>query len=159
MLAQGISNKVLPKSDIQIVFQSQDRRYVTCIRHFIASFTVLKTQNQDVAYNVAMVANELVQNAVDHSLPNTSGIVKIEYSKDSIFITIWNEASDKNYRNLLSTLKQIENSAQQYYLGQVQKGSAAKLGLVRVVNDFGAQLKIHQEQHKVKVQAIFPLTS
>ena len=139
--------------------------YISCVRKFVASFFMIGLADKERAEQISMAASELLENAVKYASDEES-YLKISIAKQSseVDVCVKNRAEPHHINTLRRELALIhagnpETGLSQEDGGGGDDGGASRLGLIRILYEANAKLRLDVNDDEVAIHAIFPLES
>jgi len=137
--------------------------YISCVRKFVASFFMIGLSDKERAEQISMAASELLENAVKYA-SEEEGYLKISIAKltNEVDVCVKNKAEAAHVNTLRREFALIHAGApEQIYLRKMEEAAMtdgqSRLGLIRILYEAGAQLKLDVNDGEVSIHAIFPL--
>lgn len=137
--------------------------YISCVRKFVASFFMIGLADKERAEQISMAASELLENAVKYASEDES-YLKISIAKQSneVDVCVKNRAEPHNINTLRRELAMIQaGEPESVYLKKMQDAAMtegqSRLGLIRILYEAGARLRLEVNDGEVAIHAIFPL--
>lgn len=137
--------------------------YISCVRKFVASFFMIGLSDKDRAEQVSMAASELLENAVKYA-SEEEGYLKISIAKvrNEVDVCVKNRAEQHHINTLRREFALIHaGPPEQVYLKKMQEAAMtegqSRLGLIRILFETGATLRLDINDGEVSIHAIFPL--
>ena len=137
--------------------------YISCVRKFVASFFMIGLSDKERAEQISMAASELLENAVKYA-SEEEGYLKIAISKgqSEVDVCVKNKAEAHNINILRRELALIQaGQPEQVYLRKMEEAALtegqSRLGLIRIIYEANAKLRLEVNDNDVAIHAIFPL--
>lgn len=137
--------------------------YISCVRKFVASFFMIGLSDKERAEQVSLAASELLENAVKYA-SEEEGYLKISISKgrNEVDVCVKNRAEDHHIVSLRRQFALIHaGPPEQVYLRKMQEAAMtegqSQLGLIRILYEAGAKLRLDINESEVSIHAIFAL--
>jgi hypothetical protein len=137
--------------------------YISCVRKFVASFFMIGLSDKERAEQVSLAASELLENAVKYA-SEEEGYLKISIAKgrNEVDVCVKNKAEEHHIVSLRREFALIHaGPAEQVYLKKMQEAAMtegqSQLGLIRILYEAGAKLRLDINDGEVSIHAIFPL--
>jgi hypothetical protein len=137
--------------------------YISCVRKFVASFFMIGLSDKERAEQISMAASELLENAVKYASEDDS-YLKISIAKqlNEVDVCVKNKAEPHHINTLRRELAMIQaGQPEQVYLKKMQEAAMtegqSRLGLIRILYEAGAKLRLEVKDDEVAIHAIFPL--
>jgi len=137
--------------------------YISCVRKFVASFFMIGLSDKERAEQISMAASELLENAVKYA-SEEEGYLKISIAKSTneVDVCVKNKAEQAHINTLRRELALIGAGVpEQVYLNKMEEAAMtegqSRLGLIRIVYEAGARLKLDVDDGEVSLHAIFTL--
>ena len=137
--------------------------YISCVRKFVASFFMIGLSDKERAEQISMAASELLENAVKYA-SEEEGYLKISIAKadNEVDVCVKNKAEAAHVNTLRREFALIHSGApEQVCLKKMEEAAMtegqSRLGLIRILYEAGARLKLDVNDGEVSIHAIFPL--
>ena len=137
--------------------------YISCVRKFVASFFMIGLADKERAEQISMAASELLENAVKYA-SEEEGYLKIAISKgqSEVDVCVKNKAEAHHINILRRELALIQaGQPEQVYLRKMEEAAQtegqSRLGLIRIIYEANAKLRLEVNDSDVAIHAIFPL--
>jgi len=137
--------------------------YISCVRKFVASFFMIGLADKERAEQISMAASELLENAVKYASDEDS-YLKISIAKQSseVDVCVKNRAEPHHINTLRREFALIHaGESEQVYLRKMEEAAQtegqSRLGLIRILFEAGARLRLDVNDGEVSIHAIFPL--
>jgi len=137
--------------------------YISCVRKFLASFFLIGLSDKEQAEQISTAASELLENAVKYaSEDNSYTRVEISRRRNEVHLVVENPA-DPEQINVLRREFALVTAAEPeaVYLKRMEEaaraGTQSRLGLIRILYEAGATLRLEVQERMVKMHAVFPV--
>jgi hypothetical protein len=137
--------------------------YISCVRKFVASFFMIGLSDKERAEQISMAASELLENAVKYA-SEEEGYLRISISKGNgeVDVCVKNKAEPQHVNTLRREFAIIHaGQPEQVYLRKMEEAAMtegqSRLGLIRILYEAGAKLRLDVNDGEVSIHAIFPL--
>src|SRR5258707_8781903 len=137
--------------------------YISCVRKFVASFFMIGLADKERAEQISLAASELLENAVKYASDEES-YLKIAIAKQSsvVDVCVKNRAEPHHINTLRRELALIQTGQpEQVYLKKMEEAAMtegqSRLGLIRILYEAGARLRLDVNDGEVSIHAIFKL--
>src|SRR3954453_6875887 len=137
--------------------------YISCVRKFVASFFMIGLADKERAEQISLAASELLENAVKYASED-EGYLRIAISKNlnEVDVCVKNKAETQNINILRRELALIQaGNPENVYLKKMEEAALTegqrRLGLIRILYEANAKLKLDVNDGEVAIHAIFPL--
>jgi len=137
--------------------------YISCVRKFVASFFMIGLADKERAEQISLAASELLENAVKYASED-EGYLKIAISKgmNEVDVCVKNKAEAHNINTLRRELALIQaGDPEHVYLKKMEEAAMtegqSRLGLIRILYEANARLRLDVNDSIVSIHAIFPL--
>jgi hypothetical protein len=137
--------------------------YISCVRKFVASFFMIGLADKERAEQISMAASELLENAVKYASDEES-YLKIAIAKQSsvVDLCVKNRAEPHHINTLRRELALIHaGNPETVYLRKMESAAMtegqSRLGLIRILYEANAKLRLDVHDNEVAIHAIFPL--
>ena len=137
--------------------------YISCVRKFVASFFMIGLADKERAEQISLAASELLENAVKYASED-EGYLKIAISKgmNEVDVCVKNKAEAHNINTLRRELALIQaGDPEHVYLKKMEEAAMtegqSRLGLIRILYEANARLRLDVNDNDVSIHAIFPL--
>ena len=137
--------------------------YISCVRKFVASFFMIGLADKERAEQISLAASELLENAVKYASED-EGYLKIAISKgmNEVDVCVKNKAEAYNINTLRRELALIQaGDPEHVYLKKMEEAAMtegqSRLGLIRILYEANARLRLDVNDSDVSIHAIFPL--
>jgi hypothetical protein len=139
--------------------------YISCVRKFVASFFMIGLADKERAEQISLAASELLENAVKYASED-EGYLKIAISKNlnEVDVCVKNKAEPQHINTLRRELAMISaGNPENVYLKKMEEAAMtegqSRLGLIRILYEANAKLRLDVNDGEVAIHAIFPLES
>src|ERR1700736_6156008 len=136
---------------------------ISCVTRFVASFFMIGLSDKERAEQISMAASELLENAVKYA-SEEEGYIRISIAKaDGEFDLCGKNKAEAQHINTLRREFPIIHAGQpeQVYLRKMEEAAMtegqSRLGLVRILYEAGARLRLDVNDGEVAIHAIFAL--
>jgi len=137
--------------------------YISCVRRFVASFFMIGLSDKERAEQISMAASELLENAVKYA-SEEEGYLKISIAKadNEVDVCVKNKAEPHHINTLRRELALIQaGNPETVYLKKMEAAAMteghSRLGLIRILYEANAKLRLDVHDSEVAIHAIFPL--
>jgi hypothetical protein len=138
--------------------------YISCVRKFVASFFMIGLADKERAEQISLAASELLENAVKYASDEES-YLKIEIARktNEVDVCVKNKAEPQNITTLRREFALIHaGEPERVYLKKMEEAAMSgdgqsRLGLIRILFEAGARLRLDVKDTEVAIHAIFPL--
>jgi hypothetical protein len=137
--------------------------YISCVRKFVASFFMIGLADKERAEQISMAASELLENAVKYA-SEEEGYLKISIAKanNEVDVCVKNKAEPHHINTLRREIALIHSGEpERVYLKKMEEAALtegqSRLGLIRILYEAGARLRLDVHDNEVSLHAIFPL--
>ncbi|MBV8545458.1 MAG: hypothetical protein JO093_12100 [Acidobacteria bacterium] len=137
--------------------------YISCVRRFVASFFMIGLSDKERAEQISMAASELLENAVKYA-SEEEGYLKISIAKadNEVDVCVKNKAEPHHINTLRRELALIQSGQPEaVYLKKMEEAAMtegqSRLGLIRILFEAGARLRLEVNDGEVSIHAIFKL--
>ena len=137
--------------------------YISCVRKFVASFFMIGLADKERAEQISMAASELLENAVKYASDDDSYLrISIAKQSNEVDVCVRNKAEAHNINTLRRELAMIQaGQPETVYLKKMEEAAMtegqSRLGLIRILYEAGARLRLDVNDGEVSIHAIFPL--
>ena len=137
--------------------------YISCVRKFVASFFMIGLADKERAEHISMAASELLENAVKYASEDESYLkISIARQTNEVDVCVKNRAEPRQINRLRREFALIHaGEPEQVYLRKMEEAAMteghSRLGLVRIIFEANARLKLDVHDGEVEIHAIFPL--
>ena len=139
--------------------------YISCVRKFVTSFFMIGLSDKERAEQISMAASELLENAVKYaSEQETSLRIAIQKHNNEVDLCVHNAAEPHQINTLRREFALIHaGPPEEVYLKRMEQaakgGGQNRLGLIRILYESGAKLRLETTESDVSMHAIFNLES
>lgn len=137
--------------------------YISTVRKFVASFFMIGLADKERAEQISMAASELLENAVKYASDEES-YLKISIAKQTsvVDVCVKNRAEPHHINTLRRELALIQaGNPESVYLKKMESAAMtegqSRLGLIRILYEANAKLRLEVHDNEVAIHAIFPL--
>jgi hypothetical protein len=137
--------------------------YISCVRKFVASFFMIGLADKERAEQISMAASELLENAVKYA-SEEEGYLEISIAKANheVDVCVKNKAEADHINTLRREFALIHTGQpEKVYLRKMQEAAMtegqSRLGLIRILHESGAKLRLEVQDGHVSMHAIFAL--
>lgn len=137
--------------------------YISCVRKFVASFFMIGLADKERAEQISLAASELLENAVKYA-SEEEGYLKISIAKKTseVDVCVKNKAEQAHINTLRREFALIHaGMPEAVYLKKMEEAAMtegqSRLGLIRILYEAGARLRLDVADGEVSIHAIFPL--
>src|SRR5437762_3837186 len=137
--------------------------YISCVRRFVASFFMIGLDDKERAEQISMAASELLENAVKYA-SEEEGYLKISIAKSTneVDVCVKNKAEPNHVNTLRREFALIHaGEPERVYLKKMEEAAMtegqSRLGLIRILFEAGAKLRLDVNDSEVSIHAIFTL--
>src|SRR5436305_15045054 len=137
--------------------------YISSVRKFVASFFMIGLSDKGRAEQISIAASELLENAVKYA-SEEDGYLKITIAKADreVDVCVKNKAEPHHINILRRELALIRSGQpEQVYLKKMEEAAMtegqSRLGLIRILFEAGARLRLEVNDGEVSIHAIFKL--
>ena len=137
--------------------------YISCVRKFVASFFMIGLADKERAEQISMAASELLENAVKYASDEESSLrIAIQKKKSEVDVWVKNAAEPQQINTLRREFALINHGdPEQVYLKRMEEAAksraGSRLGLIRILYEAGARLRLEATDKDVTMHAIFSL--
>ena len=137
--------------------------YISCVRKFVASFFMIGLADKERAEQISMAASELLENAVKYASEEEGYLkISIEKQNNEVDVCVKNKAEAQNINTLRREFALIHaGQPESVYLKKMEEAAMtegqSRLGLIRILFEAGAKLRLDVNDGEVSIHAIFPL--
>lgn len=137
--------------------------YISCVRKFVASFFMIGLSDKERAEQISLAASELLENAVKYASEEESYLrIAIAKGSSEVDVCVKNKADKTNINTLRRELALIQaGNPEQTYLRKMEEAATtegqSRLGLIRIMYEANARLRLEVNDNDVAIHAIFPL--
>jgi hypothetical protein len=137
--------------------------YISCVRKFVASFFMIGLADKERAEQISLAASELLENAVKYASDEDSYLrISIAKHLSEVDVCVKNRAEPHHINTLRREFALIHaGDSEQIYLKKMEEAALtegqSRLGLIRILYEAGARLRLEVHESDVAIHAIFPL--
>jgi hypothetical protein len=137
--------------------------YISCVRKFVASFFMIGLADKERAEQISMAASELLENAVKYASDEDSYLrISIAKQPSEVDVCVKNRAEPNHINTLRREFATIHaGDAELVYLQKMEEAANteghSRLGLIRILYEGGARLRLDVNGNEIAIHAIFPL--
>jgi len=137
--------------------------YISCVRKFLASFFLIGLSDKEQAEQISTAASELLENAVKYSSEDDSYTrVEISRGRNEVHLVVENPADPEQINVLRREFALVTaGEPEAVYLKRMEEaaraGTQSRLGLIRILYEAGASLRLEVHEREVKMHAVFPV--
>jgi len=137
--------------------------YISCVRKFVASFFMIGLADKERAEQISMAASELLENAVKYASEEEGYLkISIEKQNNEVDVCVKNKAESQQINTLRREFALIHaGQPESVYLKKMEEAAMtegqSRLGLIRILFEAGAKLRLDVNDGEVSIHAIFPL--
>jgi hypothetical protein len=137
--------------------------YISCVRKFVASFFMIGLADKERAEQISLAASELLENAVKYASDEETHLkISIAKKENLVDVCVKNHAEPHHINTLRRELALIQaGNAESVYLRKMEEAAMtegqSRLGLIRILYEANAKLRLEVHDTEVAIHAIFPL--
>src|SRR6059058_4697862 len=137
--------------------------YISCVRKFVASFFMIGLADKERAEQISLAASELLENAVKYASDEETHLkISIAKKENIVDVCVKNHAEPHHINTLRRELALIQaGQPEAVYLKKMEEAAMtegqSRLGLIRILFEAGAPLRLDVNDGEVSIHAIFKL--
>lgn len=137
--------------------------YISCVRKFVANFFMIGLADKERAEQISLAASELLENAVKYASDEDSYLrISIAKQNNEVDVCVKNRAEEQHINVLRREFAIIHTGdSEKVYLRKMEEAALtegqSRLGLIRILHEAGARLRLDVSDGEVSIHAIFPL--
>lgn len=137
--------------------------YISTVRKFVASFFMIGLADKERAEQISLAASELLENAVKYASDEETHLrISIAKKENLVDVCVKNHAEPHHINTLRRELALIQaGNAETVYLRKMEEAALtegqSRLGLIRILYEANARLRLEVNGNEVAIHAIFPL--